>query len=153
MAVPSFIFTQSFINNLRRVVIQNMNYDVFWWIPLTSNVPFLSAKVLSKSIVFNHLGSINWGKMIGLLESALNVELFHRLEWMVSAVGGVLQKAKVEPCAFDNFMSACFGTTKPDFNELKQGNGLLLEMNNKTSWRKRFRGLGFWITQVLCRNN
>ena len=42
-----------------------------------------------------------------------------------------------------NFVSAYFGTTDPDFIELKQGNGLLLEMNNKTSWKKRFRGLDF----------
>ena len=41
------------------------------------------------------------------------------------------------------FVSAYFGTTDPDFIELKQGNGLLLEMNNKTSWKKRFRGLDF----------
>ena len=42
-----------------------------------------------------------------------------------------------------NFVSAYFGTTEPDSSELKQGNGLLLEMNNKTSWKKRFRGLEF----------
>ena len=49
----------------------------------------------------------------------------------------------METYAFVNFMSACFGTTKPDFSELKLGNGLLLEMNNKTSWEKRFRRLDF----------
>ena len=42
-----------------------------------------------------------------------------------------------------NFVSAYFGTTEPDFSELKQVNELLLEMNNKTSWKKRFRGLDF----------
>ena len=42
-----------------------------------------------------------------------------------------------------NFVSAYFGTIEPDFSELKQGHGLLLEMNNKTSWKKRFRGLDF----------
>ena len=42
-----------------------------------------------------------------------------------------------------NFVSAYFATTEPDFSELKQGNGLLLEMNNKTSWKKRFGGLNF----------
>ena len=42
-----------------------------------------------------------------------------------------------------NFVSAYFGTTEPDFSELKQVNGLLLEMNSKTSWKKRFRGLDF----------
>ena len=49
----------------------------------------------------------------------------------------------METYAFVNFMSACFGTIKPDFSELKQGNGLLLEINNKTSFKKRFRGLDF----------
>ena len=39
----------------------------------------------------------------------------------------------METHAFVNFMSAYFGMTKPDFSELKSGNGLLLEMNNKTS--------------------
>ena len=29
----------------------------------------------------------------------------------------------METYAFVNFMSACFGTTKPDFSELKWGNG------------------------------
>ena len=43
--------------------------------------------------------------------------------------------------AFVNFMSACFGTTKLDFSELKKGNGQLLEKNNKTKWKKSFRGL------------
>ena len=33
-----------------------------------------------ENICFCHLGSINWGKMIGLLKSSLNVALFHRLE-------------------------------------------------------------------------
>ena len=33
-----------------------------------------------ENICFYHLGSINWGKMIGLLKSDLNVALFHRLE-------------------------------------------------------------------------
>ena len=33
-----------------------------------------------ENICFCHLGSINWGKMIGLLKSDLNVALFHRLE-------------------------------------------------------------------------
>ena len=42
-----------------------------------------------------------------------------------------------------NFVSAYFGTTEPDFSELKQGNGLLLEINNKPNLRKRFRGLDF----------
>ena len=43
-----------------------------------------------------------------------------------------------------NFVSALyFGTTEPDFSELKQGNGLLLEMNNRNSYKKRFRGLDF----------
>ena len=59
------------------------------------------------------------------------------------SVCGAQQKAKVETYAFVNFMSACFGTTKPDFSELNLGNGLLLEMNNKTSWKKRFRRLDF----------
>ena len=49
----------------------------------------------------------------------------------------------METYAFVNFMSACFGMTKPDFSELKWGNGLLLEINNKTSWKKKFRGLDF----------
>ena len=39
-----------------------------------------------ENICFCHLGSINWGKMIGLLKSDLNVALFHRLELMVSSV-------------------------------------------------------------------
>ena len=46
-----------------------------------------------------------------------------------------------------NFVSAYFGTTEPDFShcfsELKQGNGLLLEMNIKTSWKITFGGLDF----------
>ena len=33
-----------------------------------------------ENISFCYLGSINWGKMIGLLKSDLNVALFHRLE-------------------------------------------------------------------------
>ena len=33
-----------------------------------------------ENICFCHLGSINWGKMIGLLNSDVNVALFHRLE-------------------------------------------------------------------------
>ena len=33
-----------------------------------------------ENICFCHLGSKNWGKMIGLLKSDLNVALFHRLE-------------------------------------------------------------------------
>ena len=33
-----------------------------------------------ENICFCHLGSINWGKMIGLLKSDLNIALFHRLE-------------------------------------------------------------------------
>ena len=33
-----------------------------------------------ENICFCYLGSINWGKMIGLLKSDLNVALFHRLE-------------------------------------------------------------------------
>ena len=122
--------------------------DFFW--PLT----FHDTKFLSKTIVFYHLGSINWGKIICLLKSAIHVALFHRLMWMVSPVWGVVQqKAKVETYAFVNFMSACVGTTKPDFSDLKWGNGLLLEINNKTSWKKRFRGLDFWIIRVLCGNN
>ena len=47
----------------------------------------------------------------------------------------------METHAFVNFMSACFGTTKPEFSELKWGNGLPLEMNNKTNWKKSFPGL------------
>ena len=47
----------------------------------------------------------------------------------------------METHAFVNFMSACFGKTKPDFSELKWGNGLPLEMNNKTNWKKSFPGL------------
>ena len=61
------MFTQSFITNLGRFVIQNMKKGVL-------------LKMLYKTIVFCHLGSINWGKMIGLLMSALNVALFHHLE-------------------------------------------------------------------------
>ena len=52
-----------------------------------------------------------------------------------------------------NFVSAYFGTTEPDFSELKQGNGLLLEMNIKTSWKITFGGLDFGILRVLCGNN
>ena len=33
-----------------------------------------------ENICFCHLGSINWGTMIGLLKSDLNVALSHRLE-------------------------------------------------------------------------
>ena len=33
-----------------------------------------------ENIFFCHLGSINWGKMIGLLKSDLYLALFHRLE-------------------------------------------------------------------------
>ena len=50
----------------------------------------------------------------------------------------------METHAFVDFISASFGTTKPDFSELKQANGLLLETNNKTSWKKSFLGLDFW---------
>ena len=57
--------------------------------------------------------------MTELLKCALNVALFHLLERIVSSFLGVQQKAKVETYAFVNFMSACFGTTKPDFSELK----------------------------------
>ena len=56
IAVPSFIFRQSFINNLGRVVIQNMTSDVFWClIPLTGNIPRhkVVLKVLQKTIVFS----------------------------------------------------------------------------------------------------
>ena len=104
-------------------------------------------------IIFYHLGSINWGKMTGLSMSALNVALFHLLEWIVSSVWEVQQKAKVETYAFVNFMPACFGTTKSDFSELEWGNGLLLEMSNKTSGKKRLRRLDFWIIRVLYGNN
>ena len=40
-----------------------------------------------------------------------------QMEWMVSPVWWVQQQAKVETYAFANFISAWFGTTKPDFGK------------------------------------
>ena len=87
-------------------------------------------------IVFYHLGCINWGKMTGLSKSAVNVVLLQLLEWIVSSVWGVQQKAKVESYAFVNFMSACFGTTKPDFSELEEKVQATGFLNNTSAIRE-----------------
>ena len=81
--------------------------------------------------------------MIGLLKSDLNgciipsfgVNGVVCLRSTAKGLGGNLRVV--------NFVSAYFGTTEPDFSELKQGNGLLLEMNIKTSWKITFGGLDF----------
>ena len=57
-------------------------YVAFYYIYSTWNIMFHDTKFLSKTIVFYHLGSINWGKIISLLKSAINDALFHRCsEW------------------------------------------------------------------------
>ena len=55
--------------------------------------------------------------MIGLLKSSLNVALFHRLEWF-----RLFEEYSKRPrwkLTRLLTLSACFGTTKPDFSELK----------------------------------